>query len=179
MQHVDELYTAFQTLVRVASGVEQVILANQGRPAPPGLHATYNPVPVRAVGHPRRQRADVPAQDCDIPDWTDFEETTVSQMDFLLSVNFFNEGARDAAWRMHNANFRAPVQELLFTHGIGWRTCSEVRSLTELSQGGLQPRYQVDVRLYVEAEVTDIVLRAAGFALVMHDEDGNLIYGAS
>lgn len=179
MQHVDELYTAFQTLVRVASGVEQVILANQGRPAPPGLHATYNPVPVRAVGHPRKRRADVPAQDCDIPDWTDFEETTVSQMDFLLSVNFFNEGARDAAWRMHNANFRAPVQELLFTHGIGWRTCSEVRSLTELSQGGLQPRYQVDVRLYVEAEVTDIVLRASGFALVMHDEDGNLIYGAS
>lgn len=179
MERTEDLYEAFQTLVRVASGVETVILANQGRPEPKGLYATYNPVPVRAVGHPRRQRFDVPAQDSDIPGWTDFAESTITQMDFLLSVNFFNEGARDAAWRMHNANFRAPVQELLFTHGIGWRTCSEVRSLTELSQGGLQPRYQVDVRLYVEAEVTDIVLRAAGFALVMHDEDGNLIYGAS
>lgn len=179
MRTIDELYTTFQELVRVASGVETVILANQGRPEPKGLHATYNPVPVRAVGHPRKRRADVPAEDCDIPGWVDFAETTITQMDFLLSVNFFNEGARDAAWRLHNANFRAPVQELLFTHGIGWRTCSEVRSLTALSQGGLQPRYQVDVRLYVEAEVTDTVLRAAGFALRIEDDDGNLIYGAS
>lgn len=179
MQSIDELHATFQALVQAASGVETVILANQGRPAPKGLYATYNPVPVRAVGHPRRQRVDAPAQDSDIPGWTDFEETTVTQMDFLLSCNFFNEGAKDAAMRLHNANFRWPVQELLFTHGIGWRTCSEVRSLTALSQGGLQPRFQVDVRLYVEAEVTDIVLRAAGFALVMHDEDGNLIYGAS
>src|SRR5690625_3916014 len=176
MQGIDELHTAFQALVKVASGVEAVILANQGRPEPKGLYATYNPVPVRAVGHPRKARQDVPAQNSDIPGWTDFAETTVTQMDFLLSCNFFNAGAKDAAMRMHNANCRWPVQELLFTHGIGWRDCSEVRSLTALSQGGLQPRFQVDVRLYIEASVTDVVLRAAGFALRITDEDGNQLY---
>lgn len=179
MQSIDELHATFQALVQAASGVETVILANQGRPAPKGLYATYNPVPVRAVGHPRKTRTDVPAQDSDIPGWTDFAESTITQMDFLLSVNFFNEGAKNAAWKLHNANFRTPVQELLFVRGIGWRYCSEVRSLTALSQGGLQPRYQVDVRLYVEASVTDTVLRAAGFALRIEDDDGNLIYGAS
>lgn len=175
IEAVSELHTAFQQLVKVATGVPVVILANQGRDAPTGLHATYNPVPVRAIGAPRRSRIDVPAVDCDVPDWTDIEEITISQMKFMLSVNLFNEGAKDAAWKLHNANFRYSVRQVLWVNQMGWRGCSEVRNLTSLMQASLQPRYQVDMHLVVETSVSDLILRAAGFSFEIYDESGQLL----
>lgn len=179
MKTLESIRGVLQGLVAVAAGipVSSVILADQGRTPPPGLYATYKPIPVRAYGAPRRSRKRVPAQDCDIPEWTDLEETTISQMHFLLSVNILNKGAEDAAWRLHNANYRSTVREHLFTHGIGWRYASDVRNLTAVSQASLQPRYHVDIHLTLEAEVTDTVLRAAGFSLSITDESNNQLYG--
>lgn len=181
IENLDELYVALQNLVETASGVETVILADQGRPAPDGLYATYDPIPVRAVGHPRTSRDLVDATE-DFneeklgKDWQDFEATTISQIELMVSCNFLNEGARDAAWRMHNAMFRWPVQEITHENGIAWRSNSEIRNLTALSQGGLQPRYQVDAHLWIEVGVTDQVLRANGFDFKIEDEAGNVLY---
>lgn len=175
IESVEELHVALQALVSKVSGVPlaSVILANQGAPAPEGLYATYNPMPIRAVGQPRRERTDVPAEDCDIPGWTDFDETIVNQMDFLLSCNFYNEGAKDAAMQVHNANFRIPILEYLFQNQIGWRECSNIRDFTNPFQAGLQPRYQIDIDMYIETKITDRVLRAAGFKVAITDEDDN------
>lgn len=167
-----------------ASGIsppENVILAEQGRTPPEGLYATYKPTPVRAVGHPRTSHELVDAtEDFNEAElgsgWQDFEATTISQLELLLSCNFMNEGARDAAWRMHHANFRWPVQERLHANNIGWRNASEVRDLTAIYQAGHQPRYQVDVNLWIEVSVTDSVLRAAGFSTVIEDAAGNVLY---
>ena len=183
VESLGALYTDLQRLVSIASGVDQgrVILADQGRPPPEpqgDLYATYNPIPVRAVGQPRTSLALVdPVQDYNESllgtDWQDFEATTITQLDLILSCNFLNEGARDAAWKMHNANFRYPVADQLWSMQVGWRGASEVRRLTDIYQAGLQPRYQVDVNLYVETQITDEILRAAGFSLNVEDEDGN------
>jgi len=39
----------------------------------------------------------------------------------------------------------------------------------------MQERYQVDLHLWIETQVTDIILRAAGFSLTIEDEDGNIL----
>jgi len=178
---LEDLYTELQALVSDASGVTTVILADQGAPPPDGLYATYKPIPVRAVGAPRTSRELVDATE-DFnesllgADWQDFEATTISQLELMVSCNFLNGTARDAAWRMHNANFRWPIQQRLHTAGIGWRYASEIRDLTAIWQADYQPRWQVDVNLWIETSITDSVLRANGFSYTIEDEDGNVLY---
>lgn len=183
---LDALYTELQGIVATATGIStsRVILADQGRPPPEpqgDLYATYRPIPVRAVGYPRVSRTLVDAtedfNETELgTDWQDYEATTISQMELMLSCNFLNGAARDAAWKMHNANFRWPVLERLHTARIGWRKASEIRRLTGIDQAGFQPRYQVDVDLYIEVSITDDVLRANSFALTIEDEAGNVLY---
>ena len=179
METIEELYPVFQQLVRLATGVETVILANQTAAPPNGLYATYLPVPVRAYGHIRRERVEVPATEpTDLEDWTDFDETALTSMQFILSVNILNEGAATAAMKLHNANFRGPVSQFLYAHKIAWRYVGDTRNLTGLMQAGVQPRYQSDIHLFIEASVSYTVLRAAGFSVEIRDERGNLLNGA-
>nr|WP_252318096.1 hypothetical protein [Candidatus Symbiopectobacterium endolongispinus] len=56
MKNIDDLYGVFQQLVSLTSGVETVILADQGRDAPTGLYATYKPIHIRAYGWSQRRR---------------------------------------------------------------------------------------------------------------------------
>ena len=181
METIEELYPVFQQLVKLATGVDTVILANPTTAPPTGLYATYLPVPVRAYGHSRRERVDIaPPEDFDpaLGDWTDFDERALTSMQFILSVNVLNEGAATAAMRLHNANFRGPVSKYLFENSIAWRYASDTRNLTGKFQAGLQPRYQADIHLFIEASVSYTVLRAAGFQIETRDESGNLLNGA-
>lgn len=173
MENIDDLTDVFHSLVSLASGVntERVILADQGRAPPAGteLYVTYKPVPVRAYGQPGRKLEHIaPVEDVDESlgdDWTDLQETVASSMEFMLSVNFLNEGADMAAMMMQNANFRTPVSEYLFRNHIAWRYASSARNLTGLMQAGIQPRWQTDIHLFIEHEVSYSVLRAAGFTV--------------
>lgn len=174
MQTLSDLHDFFQAFIEQSTGVSQVILADQGRDPPEGLYATYNPIPVRTVAHPRRSESDAPAQDpVNLQDWTDLNRVLHSQLELILSTNFMNDGARDAAWRLHDANFRGGIQTLLFNNNVAMRYTSEVRRLTDIIQAGLQPRYQVDVFFYVEADNSEVVLRAADFSVNIEDKAGN------
>ena len=182
---LDQLYEAFQTLVSAASGVDEnrVILANQGTPVPQpenDLYATYNPIPIKAYGFPRTSLKEVDAvQDFNEtllgPNWQDLEATTIRQLDMMVSCNFINGGAREASWQIHAANHRLPINEILYFNKIGWRFASEIRDLTGVTQAGVQPRYQVDLNLYVETEITDEILSAAGFKVNIEDKQGNTL----
>lgn len=175
---IDQIKVALTNVIRKASSVNAVIEANQGQPPPEGIaYATYNITPIRAYGQVRRERALIPAEEPGpTPDYEDFAETVVSQLQVMVSINFFNNGALDAAMKLHNASFRQPVREMLYAAGIGWRTASEIRDLTGLYQAEMQPRYQCDVQLFIETAITDTILKAAGFSLVIEDENGNTIF---
>lgn len=182
---LDELRTDLQALVSLASGIPlaRVILADQGRPPPEpstDLFVSYLPVPVRAVGAARKSRSLTPGTDFDAAavgaNWEDFEELTISQLELIVSCNFVNEGARNAAARLQSSQFRAPVNERLFTSNLAWRFTSEVRDLTAVDQAGLQPRFQLDIQMYAEVSITDTVLRANSAILTIEDEAGNVIH---
>ncbi|MBZ7262484.1 hypothetical protein FMK81_13305 [Klebsiella oxytoca] len=173
MKNISELYELLQGLVSICTGInrERIVLANQGRAPPKGndLFATYNPVPIRAYGHPRRDLEYVaPMEEFDPSlgaDWQDLEEITASSMEFMISVNFFNEGAQQAAMRLHNANFRSPVSDYLFLNKLAFRYVSNPRNLSTHYQSGIQPRWQADIFIFVEHEVGDDIPRAAGFSV--------------
>ncbi len=178
MQEIDELRGPLQALVAMAAGIDikAVILADQGRSAEEfglSLYATYNPIPVRAYGQVRYKREDVvQVEDVDPglgDDWTDFEESACTSIELMLSVNFFNTGAAQAAMMLQNANFRQPVSEYLFNNQIAWRYASAPRNLSALYQAGIQQRYQCDIQLFVEHRVTYSVLRAAGVEINTHE----------
>lgn len=173
MREISELHELLQGLVSICSGLDKgrIILADQGRAPPAGgtLYATYNPIPVRAYGQPSQRLEYIDAlEEYDEAlgeDWQDLEEITASSMEMMLSVNFFNEGAAQAAMMLHNANFRTPVSDYLFIHQLGFRYVSNPRNLSTHFQSGIQPRWQADIHLFVEHEVSSKVLRAAGFSI--------------
>ena len=76
---------------------------------------------------------------------------------------------------MQQSQFRWPIVERCYTEGIAWRYTSESRDLTGLEMATIQERFQVDLHLYVETAITDTILRAAGFAVQIEDEDGNVL----
>lgn len=133
------------------------------------MYATYNPIPVRAYGQPSQRLEYIDAleehDEALGDDWQDLEEITASSMEFMISVNFFNEGAQQAAMRLHNANFRSPVSDYLFMNKLAFRYVSNPRNLSTHYQSGIQPRWQADIFIFVEHEVGDDVLRAAGFSV--------------
>lgn len=176
VENINDLNTTIANLVRTASGVNAVILANQDHAPPEGTYGTYHTVPVRAYGHPRRERADIAAAE-PVPTftWTDIAETTITQLELMVSVNFFDSGAQQAALMMQQAQFRSPVSEYCYVNGIAWRYTSESRDLTGIEMAAIQERYQVDLHLWVETEITDTILRAAGFSVTIEDEGGNIL----
>ncbi|EIX9048198.1 hypothetical protein ORL88_12340 [Klebsiella oxytoca] len=173
MREISELHELLQGLVSVCTGLDRwrIILADQGRAPPAGgtLYATYNPIPVRAYGQPSQRLEYIDAleehDEALGDDWQDLEEITASSMEFMISVNFFNEGAQQAAMRLHNANFRSPVSDYLFMNKLAFRYVSNPRNLSTHYQSGIQPRWQADIFIFVEHEVGDDVLRAAGFSV--------------
>lgn len=179
MRDISDLYELLQGLVSICTGLDtsRIVLADQGRSPPPGntLYATYNPIPVRAYGHPSQRLEFAPAHEshCDNlgEDWQDLEEITATSMEFMISVNFFNDGARQAAMMLHNANFRSPVSDYLFTHQLGFRYVSNPRNLSTHSQSEIQQRWQADIHMFISHEVTSAVLRAAGFSLQFITEE--------
>lgn len=176
VETVDELYGVIARLVKDASGYETARLADQGRSPPAGPYFTYKPIPVRAYGQPRRVREDIPAAE-PVPTftWTDMQETLITSLEMMVSINFFDSGAQNAALRMQQAQFRQPISDYCFANGIAWRYVSESRNLTGVEMGDIQERYQIDLHLWIETQVTDIILRAAGFSLTIEDEDGNTL----
>ncbi|CUR48492.1 Phage protein [Alloalcanivorax xenomutans] len=180
MTSLDELNAVLHGLVVMITGIpaNRVILANQRAPKPKGdsLYATYNPIPVRAYGHARRYYEEIPAiEDAAETGWKDLKQTVVTTLELMLSVNFYNTGSKDAAWRMQNASYLSPVSEYLFVNEIGWRTASPVRNLTAPQRAAYQSRHQLDVDLVVEGEQSATILAAAYGLVKIYDEDGNLI----
>jgi hypothetical protein len=178
MKEISELHGVLQGLVSICTGLgsPRIVLADQGQAPPRGnvLYATYNPMPIRAYGQSGHKLEFVePLEEYDEAlgdDWQDLEEITASSIELMLSVNFFNEGASQAAMMLHNANFRTPVSDYLFIHQLGFRYVSNPRNLSAHFQSGIQPRWQADVQLFVNQEVSSKVLRAAGFSLSLTEE---------
>ena len=175
MYNIEELNKPFQLLIHYATGLplNRILVANQAKTSPNDLFCTYNIEPSGTQGAPRRERILVKAKDCDIPDWEDMEETTIQRVKLRVSVQFFSDGARDAAWKMQKCNFRSSVSEHLLRNEMQWSGATSPSNLTDLEQAGYRQRYQLDVNLIAEGKIKDLVLLANSISWQIDDEKGN------
>jgi len=175
----EQLDTVIHGLLMECTGLpfNRVIKANQDR-AEPGndLYLTWNAIPVRAVGFPKIEREEVPATEpVDFPGWTDLEETVISQLDMIVSVNCYNSGAKNLAWKLQHCNFLESVAAYCYQNRIGWRYTGAAKGLTALQQAAYQTRYQTDIHLYIETAISGKLLAAASVKVKIYDETGNII----
>lgn len=175
MFDIIELNKPFQRLINLATGIplDRIIPANQGKTSPRDLFCTYNIQPVGTQGAPRRENALVPAEDCDIPNWMDTEETTIQRVKVRVSTQFFRDGAKDAVWKMHKCNWRSQVSSHLLLNEMQWSGASTPNNLTDLEQAEYRQRYQLDVNLIIEGKVKDLILLAHSIGWNIDDEKGN------
>lgn len=175
----DDLDVPIHGLLVAATGLpaNRVIKANQDRAEPANeLYLTWNAIPVRAVGQPRRHLGEVPEiEPSDYAGWTDLQETIISQIDMIVSVNCYNDGAKNLAWKLHQANYLNSINDYCASNGIGWRYASAARRMTGLQQAAYQSRYQVDINVYIETAISDTLLAAALAKVKIYDEAGNII----
>lgn len=175
----DQLDVSIHGLLVACTGlpVNRVIKANQDRSEPGNdLYMTWNAIPVRAVGFPRRTMEEIPEiEPSDFVNWTDLEETIISQLDMIVSVNCYNSGAKDLAFKLQHANHLSSIADYCAANGIGWRYTGAARGLTGLQQAAYQTRYQLDIHLYIETAISGKLLAAASAKVKIYDEAGNII----
>ena len=176
IDNITDLNAAAVTLVKAVTKLAKVIHAGQDKSPPTGLYGTVKVIPVKAIGHTRKERTSTPAEEeGPTVDWTDYAEQTITQMHVILSVNCIGSGSRDAIAKVYNADYREPVRKILTDNSITWIGSSDVRDLTGIYQAKIQQRYQVDINVVVETQITDTVLRANGYGLEIQGESGNIL----
>ena len=175
MFKIEELNKPFQLLIHYATELplNRILEANQGKPSPRDSFCTYRIMPTGTQGAPRRSQSYVPAQDCDIPNWEDSEETTIQRVKVRVGVQFFRDGAKDYSWMMHKCNYRNSVSEHLLRNEMQWSGATTPNNLTDLDQAEYRQRYQLDVNLIVEGKIKDLVLMARSIGWKIDDEEGN------
>lgn len=183
MRSIEECYVPLHEVLCTVLQLpaDRVILANQGRGAPPGTeaYATYWPEPIRAHGWPIVDQEDVPAVEPYDPTlgghWTDLRHTLRVNMLLSVTVNVYNADAQTRIMRLVHAHFRPDISSLLHTHRLGWQSVSNIRNLTHILQAGIQPRFNIDIDLWSTFETTVDVLRAAGTPFTLHDTNNHII----
>lgn len=177
MIDLDQVDKPFQELIHLATGLpmNRIIKANQSKNLPRDPCCLYNVQPSLPQGAPRKSQVEVDAEDCDIPNWKDFDVTTIQRVRVRVSCNFYRYPAEDYAWKLPNCNWRQPISDHLLINQMQWNGTSTPNNLTALVQGEYDQRYQVDVNLVVEGEVKDLVLQAASIGWHIEDELGNVL----
>lgn len=183
MKSFEESFPAIHEFLRMASGVagNRIILGNQGRAAPEGLdpYISYLPTPLRAYAWPEQSLKEVaPVEDYDPSlgkDWKDFEAEITTNWILNVSVTVFNRGADTIIGRLPHSYFRDDIIAHLYKNNVSVKSYSNVRNLTSIIQAGNQPRYNLDIEMWCQLDVTYNVLKASKIPFVIRDGDNDYI----
>ncbi len=149
----EELFDAIRPIIIRSTGVPECILASPGAPSPAGLYAVVQPKQtVGQRGQANISRANVPFQN-------NISVDVKAQIMVNCSVNFYREGAHDAATRLLQANKRPDNSADLFRAGIGWNRAGPVNNLTALQSDSNEERAQISIYLMYE-ETDPIVINS-------------------
>lgn len=183
MKEIKEILSPLQKIISMATGVpqERVILGNQGHAAPSGNspYISFLPTPLRVYGRPSDSYQDIapiePYSETLGDNWTDLNKKLTTNWIILVSVTVFNEGAETIATKIPYATARDDVLFLANNANISLRNVSNVRNVSNLIQAGVQPRYNVDIEMWAQLEISFGVLRVAKVPFVINDQNGNQI----
>ncbi len=143
-----DLDRAVRAFVAAGSGIDpkNVIPGDDNNPRPNVLYATVKPITDRTIGVPQevyRPGAGNPNTEVDvhISSW----ESPV------YSVQFYRDGARDAAKRARLYAHNPEARRILAQSGLAWRTASDITNINDL----LSTKYEERVALTMEFSYTE------------------------
>ena len=169
-------------LVRLITGLDEnnVFIADQGIPAdlmPKGLYATIKIISDQNIGASGKDQEEQPAQNFPgVKDAVDIVDITKRQVLLRVSVNFYREGSRAYASSLQDASRRFIVSKFLWENKLGWQRTGAVNDLTDLQNAGYEERAQVDLFLYAEDVIRDIIPAIYHTSIIVEDENSKKLY---
>lgn len=165
MNRID-LYRHLSRIVKLATGIPTVTLADDNAPAPTGSYASIEPY----SGIDERGQANQSSVSNAIN--SDNVDVTISrQLVVRASINFYRDDAKLYAAKFKQANKRPDVAQLLRVAGIGWSDTSAVNDLDALQSGKVEQRSQITFTFWMELK-DDLITNA-----LLHVPVGEISYG--
>lgn len=109
----------------------------------------------------------------------DLTETISGQREVMMSVNFFNTGARDNARKARTGFVKTSILQLFNAAKVGLVRRSDVRDLTEIVRGTWEPRAQFDLFLNVVGSDSEIIAAILSADIELEHQSGSVIYNAT
>lgn len=144
----DELFDLLRPIIMAATGVPEIIPADDNHDAPPGPYATIEPFSsIRQRGQSYVTRASGSGGL--------MTKTIVTNMIAECSIQFYRGDAHMLASRLRGAGKRPSVSMAMMRVGLGWGAVGPVNDLTALQGNRNEQRAQVTVDVNYTDTVTD------------------------
>lgn len=166
----EELFDKIRPIVLAATGVPEVIFANQGKSghAPDGPYASVFPrQTVRQRGQSNTFRKNGPNNQ--------IVTAVRAQVIATCSINFYRGDAHQYAERMFECNKHPNISMMLMRAGLGWNGADNANDLTALQSAAWEPRAQVSIRLMYVAESVSEINNILSAEIVIEDEKARVI----
>ena len=146
----EELFDLLRTIILLATGVPECILADPNIGAPEGEYCSVRPSQsVENKGQPIIRKANAGALDITV----DVRAQLISE----VSINFYRGEALHFARKLKGANKRPSISALLFAADLGWNRTGPVNNLTALQDDNQEQRAQISVYImYEEFDAGDV-----------------------
>lgn len=166
----EQLFDKLRPIIMLATGVPEVIFANQQKSgnAPQGQYASLYPrQTVRQRGQSNTFKRNTP---------NDKIETKVrAQIIATCSVNFFRGDAHMFAERLFECNKHPNISMMLMKAGLGWNGADAVNDLTALQSANWEQRAQVSIRVMYVTETQSEINNILSASAVMQDAKGRVL----
>lgn len=168
----EQLFDKLRPIIMLATGVPEVIFANQQKSgnAPQGQYASLYPrQTVRQRGQSNTFKRNTP---------NDKIETKVrAQIIATCSVNFFRGDAHMFAELLFECNKHPNISMMLMKAGLGWNGADAVNDLTALQSANWEQRAQVSIRVMYVTETQSEISSILSASAVFYDAKGRVLRG--
>ena len=162
----EQLFDAIRPIIMSVTGVPECILADPDAPAPQGLYASVQPKQTI------NQRGQANIKRTNVPFANSVNVDVRAQIIVNCSVNFYRNGAHDAASRILQANKRPDVSEALYRAGLGWNRAGPVNNLSALQSSNIEERAQVSIFLMYETTDPVVINSIESLQVIVQNESG-------
>lgn len=164
-----KLYETIRSIVLLATGVNECILADQNAPAPSGAYAT-----IRISDDIKRMnRTFTTLKEVDSTDsTTQLEHTIHKDLMAKVTVNFYRGQALAMARRLVDCTYSPDIQALLYTKEMGIMKFGSVVNTTALQSNQTEQRATIDLDVAYTDTYTTLVNKIDSVDFIVENSKG-------
>lgn len=151
-----DIFSTLRSIVLRVTRIPECILENQNQPSPNGAYAAINPQKSIINRGQSKKNYTVHTEDD-----KSLNVSLLKQIFVTSTINFYGNDARTLANLLIECNKLPSISAILYGANIGWLGTGPVNDLTALQSARYENRASIDVNLWYEEEILDIVDRTA------------------